>query len=491
MRRIKNIMLAVASVAALSACSSDYLEVAPQDKISDASAFKDLKSAQNVLRGCYEWMHNGWVSMYLDTYMFFMPDVMGDDAVTTSTGNYNRWNEPYQYNFTKDSGYTDDPWQSSYSLIHNCNVITDFIDRLPEGAERDQIEGEAKALRAYAFHFLIRMYGKPVSVAPDSPGVVLRIHQDKEPMGRATVQEVYDQMVADIEDACTKLDASGRTEKAYITAQGAHAIAARIYLDLGMKKEGVAHADAAVKGATLVSTEAGYEDVYVTNNSETIWYYPSTSDDKAYYLSQASFWYYADGFADGAYTDKQSGYSCLSVTRNLIDLYDDADIRKRANFAWNSDTNDWLAHYKGDKNTYMVRKVHSTTDFSLGEHNYLRASEMYLIKAELLADAGETGDAKDALDIVRQARGLDKYTGSDLINEIQNERRRELVCEGHRFFDIKRRGQALKRTGIEGHWGNPVLDLPANSDKMELPIPQDEIDANDGLTDEDQNPEYK
>lgn len=482
-------MLAVASVAALSACSSDYLEVAPQDQISDASAFKDLSSAQNVLSGCYDWMHNGWIAHNLDQYVFFMPDLMGEDAIVTSIGNYGRWTSPYQYNFITSGTYTSDPWKGAYSMIHNCNVITTYIDRLPEGDERDQIEGEAKALRAYAYHFLIRMYAKPVSEAPDSPGVVLRLDPDTKALGRATVEEVYSQMVTDIEDACTKLDASGRTAKAYITAQGAHAIAARIYLDLGNKAKGVAHVDAAVKGTTLVSTEAGYNDVFVTQNSETIWYYPSTADDKTYYLSLASFWYYADGYEGGAYSDVQSGYSSLVVTKNLINLYDDSDIRKRANFAWNEDDSDWLMSKKGDG--YLVRKVHSTSAFSLGEHNYLRASEMYLIKAELLADAGETGDAKDALDIVREARGLGKYTGNDLINEIQTERRRELVCEGHRFFDIKRRGQAVTRTGIEGHWGNPVLDVPARSDKMELPIPESEIEANDALTKADQNPEYK
>lgn len=489
MRRIKNIMLAVASVAMLSACSNDFLEVTPQDKISDASAFKDLESAQHVLSGCYDWMHEGWLAHNLEQYVFFLPDVMGEDALVTSTGNYGRFVAPYQFNFTVSGTYAADPWQGAYSLIHNCNVITDNIGRLPECGERDQIEGEAKALRAYMYHFLIRLYAKPVSEAPQSPGVVLRLHPNTTPLGRATVQEVYDQMVADIEDACTKLEASGRTDKAYITAQGANAIAARIYLDLKDKTKGVAHADEAVAGTTLVNTEAEYHDVFVTQNSETIWDYPSTSDDKTNYLSLPSFWFYADGAKDGKYTGVESGYSSLVVTRNLINLYDDADIRKRANFAWNEDTSDWLMSPNGGG--YLVRKVHSTTAFSLGEHNYIRASEMYLIKAELLADANEPVEATKALNKVRIARGIGEYTGNDLVNAIQIERRRELVCEGHRFFDIKRRGEAMTRTGIDGHWGNPVVDVPAHSDKMELPIPQSEIEANEGLTDNDQNPEYK
>lgn len=79
-----------------------------------------------------------------------------------------------------------------------------------------------------------------------------------------------------------------------------------------------------------------------------------------------------------------------------------------------------------------------------------------------------------------------------LADEIQQERRRELFAEGHRLFDMKRRGLALTRTGVDGHdlWTSQ-LDLPAGSDRFELPIPQAEIDANGELTNNDQNPAYK
>ena len=51
---------------------------------------------------------------------------------------------------------------------------------------------------------------------------------------------------------------------------------------------------------------------------------------------------------------------------------------------------------------------------------------------------------------------------------------------------------ALTRTGVDGHdlWTSQ-LDLPAGSDRFELPIPQAEIDANGELTNNDQNPAYK
>ena len=94
--------------------------------------------------------------------------------------------------------------------------------------------------------------------------------------------------------------------------------------------------------------------------------------------------------------------------------------------------------------------------------------------------------------IIQTARGLQEYSGSDddLKTEIQNERRRELFAEGHRWFDIKRRNLPLDRSNVAEDWSR-VGTIAAGSDKLELPIPQDEIDANGALTEDDQNPQYK
>ncbi len=57
-----------------------------------------------------------------------MPDVMADDAMVNSTGNYNRFVSPYQYSITPSSTYSVDPWIGCYSLIDNCNAILDNLE---------------------------------------------------------------------------------------------------------------------------------------------------------------------------------------------------------------------------------------------------------------------------------------------------------------------------------------------------------------------------
>lgn len=173
--------------ASLSGCN-DFLDVTPSDQYSDASVFTSTEGAQQVLIGAYDWFTNGHYAHYTNQYIFFMPDVMADDAMVNSTGNYNRFVSPYQYSITPSSTYSVDPWIGCYSLIDNCNAILDNLETLPESSERNRIEGESLALRTYAYHYLIRMYAKPVNKYPDNPGVILRLTSSTTDIPRSTVK---------------------------------------------------------------------------------------------------------------------------------------------------------------------------------------------------------------------------------------------------------------------------------------------------------------
>ena len=182
----------------------------------------------------------------------------------------------------------------------------------------------------------------------------------------------------------------------------------------------------------------------------------------------------------------------------MIDIFDDTDIRKTLFVKIDG------KYYKRN-GSYVTCKINSrknddsdgtkgsgTVAFAEGDYNMMRGSEMYLIIAELAADNNHEDEALAALNKVREARGINAYsgTGDVLKTEIQNERRRELFAEGHRLFDLKRRDLPMDRSNLTLDWSRVGL-IPASSDKLEMPIPQDEIDANGALTIADQNPAYK
>ena len=82
----------------------------------------------------------------------------------------------------------------------------------------------------------------------------------------------------------------------------------------------------------------------------------------------------------------------------------------------------------------------------------------------------------------------------ELLDEIRLQRRLELAFEGDRLFVLKRLGRDIVRTA-DGHYadgsglGAENLVLEASSFKMQLPLPQSELDVNPNMRDQ-QNPGY-
>ena len=129
------------------------------------------------------------------------------------------------------------------------------------------------------------------------------------------------------------------------------------------------------------------------------------------------------------------------------------------------------------------------------DYKIFRAAEAYLNKAEAYFNIGDETAARQALDQVRNNRYTNPpsgETGNALRDAIRLERRLEFAFEYQRIFDIKRWGQSVQR-GSQGDIadgsGTPSdeLNLAAGSDKFQLPIPQESLDANPNMQ---QNPGY-
>ncbi len=120
--------------------------------------------------------------------------------------------------------------------------------------------------------------------------------------------------------------------------------------------------------------------------------------------------------------------------------------------------------------------------FGVDDVPVFRISEIYLIRAEAYSNIPEMESlALDDLNDLREARGLVRLdlSGEDLKAEIAKQRRVELAYEGHRFFDLKRKGMDIIKPSGE------ILEYA--SYKMVARIPIRETDLNDNLT---QNPDY-
>lgn len=77
--------------------------------------------------------------------------------------------------------------------------------------------------------------------------------------------------------------------------------------------------------------------------------------------------------------------------------------------------------------------------------------------------------------------------------DVLNERRKELVAEGHRMYDVMRNGLSIKRVDVEEpdialtRHDTPYMDYDRTFYMIVLPIPKREMDANPNMK---QNPGY-
>ncbi len=496
------------------------LNLLPSTDIEEEVTFQTLEGAEAALNGAYRCLRVSEYNHYNINHLFFIPEVMGDDMFISKNSNYGRYKNEYEYSVIPSVTQATETWATPYLLIANTNLIINGMGELPDSDKKTSILGQAHALRGYMYHFLVRLFAQPYSVNPDAPGVVLREVVSTAPVKRSTVKDAYTLIVNDLEFAAKNLKPG--SDKALIDQKAAQALLARVYLDMGAEyaDKAVDMAQKAVDGKKLMDQDAYITEEFSSINSETFWSFSTVSGNHGGYLSVASFYYLAGGGnyikkADGSYevdkegnkvinyTDVIDGYNSMKVSKNFIEMFDDKDVRKKLfpkikekknpadpNDDTMIETQDFLSY----ENEYFTTKHrHKEGALGIADLNMIRAAEMYLIIAEVEADRNQSGKAKDALNVLREARGLDKFegTGQALVDAIQLERRFELFGEGHRIFDMKRRKQPLNRVGLQGHWAKNVEVIPANDNIFSFPIPQKEFDGNKELKfPEDQNPGY-
>ncbi|MNZ81615.1 SusD family protein [compost metagenome] len=374
-------------------------------------------------------------------------------------------------------------------MIANSNVILDksksVIAISTDSIERRQIIGEAYALRALAYHDLVRLYAQPYNFTADAShwGVPLFTKAVYEKgsvanLGRSSVKEVYVQIAKDLDSAINNLPERLRAKGANLDAKykgrlnlfGAKALKARVALYMGDYATAVSLATEVINKKslyTLLLNDKYVSDFKLNNNTETIFEVVNTNIDNMGTNSLVHFY-------------NQSGYGDALASDDLYNAYAKTDVRR--SFMQKGTRKD------GETNASLVIKYTSTStrDESM---KVMRLAEMYLIRAEAniklgndalaLADISviaKRGD-KDAVDIVVPLEGL--------MGTLLAERRKEFPFEGHRLFDLNRNGFNFTkfRTGGE------TINVTYPNQRVILPIPQSELDANPSIRSQ-QNPGY-
>ncbi len=512
--------LIFAIVLGFSSCSEDFLQVIPTDSVSTEIALGSADNMMLAINGIHRSMYaqNGLISNYAgQEYMIPMAEFAAGDALHTTAGNgwFNAMLK-WQTHTAATRSDLDFAWWFYYNVIGSANNIINAAEELPMSDKLHNVLGQAYAYRAWAHFNLVRFFAKAYMIGTPSSDLGVPIMLATEPpyegLARNTVQQVYDQIKTDLNDAMAHFEkATPRADVSHLNMNVAKGIAARVYLTIGDWPNAAKYAKEARQGFTLMN-EAQYKSGFNSvNNPEWMWGSKMITDQSAYFYS---YFYYTSANFNGSQNKSNPKF----INHNLYNLIAETDYRRDLFLkdcpstlsAWDKGENEGRYATK-DEHTAAVKAYRAIVDNS-STHNmvpylhiklqqsdgptttpmdviHMRASEMYLIEAEAMARDKKNTEAQDALFPLASARdeGYAKSTNTDqaLVDEILVQRRIELFLEGHRWFDMLRNDEALDLTGSGA---SPDLyldgfkqDKPSVNPKWMFLIPQREIDANSNI----------
>lgn len=456
----------------ISSCS-DFLSVNPKDSLASDEAITDMDKAYSALYGIYDLMQSRY---YYGTDMITYGEVKGDDMGTTVSGD--RTQSQYLFGTLQALTYqnTGRFWEYQYAGLNYANNLINAINDNQvehlesENAELTDIKGQAIALRAL-FHFdLVRIHGEPYLKDKSAYGAVIaqRIISPNEKVQRSTVEETYKAIIDDLTEAIPLLS----TEKSLgvINQWAAKALLAKVYLYQGNWESAYSMAKDVVDngGYTLIPT-ADYEQAWsLEKNSESIFDIVSTDVDNP---NRESI-----GYVMLPRGGDNGGYGAVSTTQAFIDLMkeDMDDIRWKV-----LKTND-----KDFEGGYVVKYPGRGGNVYANSTRVIRLSDIYLMVAEAGVHAGKS-DASSYLNAIKKRANPNVTDVTATLELVEKERRKELVGEGHRFFDIMRNlgNKEINRVGTTTYplTKNDVLVISwnnADTYRLILPVPSYELEVN-------------
>lgn len=488
--KIKIALLLTASLYLVS-CSDNFLDTEPtgvlsSDAMNEIAAGDPASVLEPLISGLYAttfaWQTGGTTGQhdFGQKHIDICTDMMCCDMAGRAF-TYNYYQTIAQYTGQiRTNTYAYMPWRFYYRMVKAANEVLDILggdEQMPDDEAARAYYGQAKAMRAYCYYYLVNLYQHPYSDKKDSPGVpVYRTQLDGEMHGQSTVGAVYELIIKDLEDAVVALENFDRPDKSRINKDVANGLLANAYLFTGEYQKAAAAAEAVIATGSYPIlqqsnlTTTGFNSV--ENSPNWMWGISITPDN---YTGISCWWSMVDIFTYGY----PSAGDIRAVDTLLYASMPEGDARK----AWF--TTDPTFYLAPTEKFYDNGRVVDGDMAWVNDYLYMRVEEMYLIKAEALAQAddlpGAAAALKNLLDERNPSRAaalasMDKLT---LLDEIYYNWRVEMWGEGKAYYAMKR----FKRTAKRG--GNHSLlagkEFPYNYERMIFEIPENEWNNNSSL----------
>lgn len=497
--KIKVYSAILAAALVFTGCSKEFLETEPtdvisSDQIADASEINPDLQAANI-GGIYSTMYaaaSGGTTGHTDFgqkgYDIYT-DMLSSDMVLAGL-TYGWYSTLSRMQATTDYTTNENyqPWRYYYTIVFSANNVIDQLggnDVIPESDELRHYMGQAKALRGYAYYYLAQLYANEYD--PSVP--MLPIYTDtaspNQPLSSG--QEVYAQIISDLNSAIELLGDFTRSEKNQVDQWVAKGLLAYTYAAMGENDQVVQITDDIISngGFTIMSAEevvgtvdpesvsdatplglatgGGFNDV---NTPGWMWGVDLTLDSS---LDLVSWWGQIDIFTYSyAFVGDEK-----AIDIGLYNAIPEGDVRK-GQFVPVFDDNQYLPVNK----FYVPGRTLGGQRYIETDYVYMRVAEMYLLHAEASAKAGDEAGAREALAVLLNER-LDDVTyinslgGQALQDEIYLQTRIELWGEGKSYLAMKRNEATIVRGS--NHLTFPGTSIPYNDNRLTFEIPEAEV----------------
>ena len=446
MKRLRLMILMVVTCWMATACS-DFLEEKSQDEVipSTATDFRE-------------------VLLYYEQAAFSQPILLMDDDVMLDNMEMDMMGGTMLLRLHGCFTWQPDMWETKYTYGNNeysriyeqikgINAVLNGIDDATGSVEEKEIvKAQALGTRAYYYFILVNMYGEPYNYNKEAPGVVLKLDvaYSEEGMSRSTVEEVYARVVEDLETASALLNKHPKTRGDYlINSTAVDILLSRVYLYMEEYDKAIVAADRAI------STAEGLFDY-------------KTLPEGGLFVEHFYMATYDNPEVEWLFSNVQiPAFSLVVPSNDLLSKFDANDRRQG-----------YL--------TYLLK----IEPVDKGANVMVRSAEAYLNRAEakVLAANPDLVGALEDLNELRRYRimnysDVDIADAETLLNEIREERRKELCFEGHRWFDLRRYGMPSISHDMKLDAGEPLLryTLREKDPLYTLPIPRVVLENNPGM----------
>jgi len=399
---------------------------------------------------------------------------------------------------TATDRYTETVWSVLYNGIAQTNVILSRIESVSfsDMAKKDRLIGEAKFLRGLLYFNLVRLFGE----------VPLKIEEVNGPTDafsdqKATVEQIYGQIIQDATDAAANLPISHTGSD---VGRATHGAALTLLGDAYLTRKEYSNVIDVLQQVTklnynLVSDYADVFDPNNKNNSESIFEVQFNSSVQG---ENSNFFFDFGPFTGGFdLTGFQGQLGGLNIpTPSIINAYEPNDKRKAASIGYYShpDNSSSFESFSGDSIPFIKKYYHPPFEINGWTNDnwpVYRYADVLLMLAEALNEEGRTGEAYEYINAVRIRAGLETLSGLNQIafrQAVYQEERVELAFENHRWFDLLRTDLAMEVMTSHGQEERERLARvgPESYNIQEhmliYPIPASEVRLN-GFS---QNPDY-